>query len=105
MQNSVDSAVMLAKLEPSILAVEPPELIGGDISVTKAKPEVVSETVEGVHRVAPRVPVFCGAGVKNGADIRKAIELGAEGVLLASGIVKAKDPRAALLDLVKGLQL
>ncbi len=101
--DSVRSAVRLAKLEPSLLAVEPPELIGGDVSVTKARPEVVSETVEGVHRVASKVPVLCGAGVKNGADVRKALELGAEGVLLASGIVKAKDPRTALMDLVRGL--
>lgn len=102
--DSTAAALKLAKLGPTMLAVEPPELIGGDISVTKAKPEIVSGTVEGVRAVAPKVPVLCGAGVKNRADVRKAIELGAQGVLLASGIVKAKDQRAALLDLVEGLQ-
>jgi len=101
--DSASSAVQLAKHKPDMLAVEPPELIGGDISVTSARPEVISETVDGVHRIASRLPVLCGAGVKNGRDVKKAIELGAAGVLLASGIVKSKDPRAALIDLVKGL--
>ena len=34
---------------------------------------------------------------------RTALELGAHGVLLASGVVKATDPLAALRDLVAGL--
>ena len=32
--------------------------------------------------------------------MRAAMDLGAEGVLLASGIIKAKDPKEALLNLV-----
>lgn len=92
-----------ARFQPDFIAVEPPELIGGDISVTSAKPEVVSDSVKAVKDVAPNVKVLCGAGVKNGQDVRKAIELGAEGVLLASGVVKAADQRAVLEDLVGGL--
>jgi len=92
-----------AQFQPDFIAVEPPELIGGDISVTSAKPEVVSDSVQQVKNVAPDVKVLCGAGVKNGRDVAKAIELGAEGVLLASGVVKAADQRAVLEDLVGGL--
>ncbi len=92
-----------AQFGPDFIAVEPPELIGGDISVTTAKPEVVSDSVKAVKDVAPNVKVLCGAGVKNGQDVRMAIELGAEGVLLASGVVKAEDQRAVLEDLVDGL--
>lgn len=44
---------------------------------------------------------MCGAGVKTGEDVRAAMDLGADGVLLASGVVKAKDPEAALRDLIK----
>jgi len=93
-----------AALEPDFIAVEPPELIGGDISVTAADPDVVRGSVEEVRKVSPNVRVLCGAGVKDGKDVRKAIELGAKGVLLASGIVKARDKRAALMDLVSGLK-
>lgn len=92
-----------ASLGPDFVAVEPPELIGGDISVTDARPEVVENTVKAVRRVDEDVKVLCGAGVKTGQDVKKAIELGASGVLLASGVVKARDPRAALADLVKHL--
>ena len=50
--------------------------------------------------VNPSVRVLCGAGVKNGKDVAKALELGAEGVLLASGVTKAGDVHAVLADLV-----
>jgi len=92
-----------AKFGPDFVAVEPPELIGGDISVTTANPEIVSDSVKLVKDAAPDVKVLCGAGVKNGQDVATAIELGAEGVLLASGVVKAQDQKAVLLDLVSGI--
>ena len=97
-------AETLAKLSPDFIAIEPPELIGGDVSVTTAKPEVVSGAVERIRSANPKVRVLCGAGVKTSKDVRKAIDLGTVGVLLASGVVKAKDPEKALRDLVKGLR-
>jgi len=48
--------------------------------------------------------VLCGAGVTNGEDVRAALELGADGVLLASGVVKAQDKKVVLIDLASGLQ-
>ena len=95
----VDEAIALAKLGPTFIAVEPPELIGGDISVTTADPAIVSDTVAAVKSTNPNVRVLCGAGVKNGADVKMAIQLGAEGVLLASGVTKAADVNAVLDDL------
>ena len=96
----VDEARALAKLGPTFIAVEPPELIGGDISVTTADPAIVSDTVAAVKEVNPGVRVLCGAGVKNGQDVATAISLGAEGVLLASGVTKANDVQLVLNDLV-----
>ena len=49
----------------------------------------------------PKVAVLCGAGVKTGDDVKTAIDLGAKGVLLASGVVKAKDPEAVVRDLIR----
>lgn len=86
------------EFEPDFIAVEPPDLIGGDVSVT-TRPEVVKKAVEFIGGAR----LLVGAGVKNGQDVHKARELGARGVLLASGVTKAKDPKAVLLDLVKGL--
>lgn len=99
----VTEARALAKLGPTFIAVEPPELIGGDISVTTADPTIVSDTVAAVKEVNPNVRVLCGAGVKNGQDVATAIALGAEGVLLASGVTKANDPQSVLEDLVSQL--
>ena len=100
----VDEAQSLAEIGPTFIAVEPPELIGGDISVTTADPAIVSDTVSVVKSVNANVRVLCGAGVKSGADVAKAVELGAEGVLLASGVTKASDVQAVLADLVASLE-
>ncbi|MCA9478202.1 MAG: triose-phosphate isomerase [Simkania sp.] len=96
-------AKKIAKLTPDIIAIEPPELIGGDISVTTADPAIVKKSVEAVRSVNEGIPVLCGAGVKTGKDVKAAIKLGAMGVLVASGITKAKDQKKAILQLTKGL--
>jgi len=100
--NNIETSKAAAALAPPFIAVEPPELIGGDISVTTADPDIVSGTVEAVKSISKNVKVLCGAGVKNGKDVKKALELGSEGVLLASGVVKAKDKKQVLHDLAAG---
>ena len=92
-----------ATLNPDMVAVEPPELIGGDISVSTAKPEAISESVDAVNVINSEIPVLCGAGVKTQSDVSKAISLGSQGILLASGVVKSSKPREVLIDLIKGL--
>jgi len=101
--NNVATSKAAATLAPNFVAVEPPELIGGDISVTTADPGIIRESVKAVGDVDKNVKGLCGAGVKNGKDVAKSIELGAEGVLLASGIVKAKDKESVIRDLASGL--
>ncbi len=97
---NAEEAAAFAAFGPSMVAVEPKDLIGGDISVTTADPAIVSGTVEAVKAVNPEVEVYCGAGIKTGDDVKAALDLGAYGVLLASGVVKAKDPEAVLRDLI-----
>jgi len=94
----------VAELKPYAIAVEPPELIGTGQAVSKVDPGIVENTVKEVKKVDVESIVLCGAGVTNGEDVRAAIELGADGVLLASGVVKAVDPKAVLMDLVSGLK-
>ncbi|MCX6777030.1 MAG: triose-phosphate isomerase, partial [Candidatus Micrarchaeota archaeon] len=101
--DSVEEAKKIATLSPSYIAVEPPELIGSGISVSKAKPEIVSDAVSEVKRIN-NIPVLCGAGVSTGVDVRKAVELGASGVLLASAFVKASNPKAVLLDMANSIK-
>jgi len=100
--NDADTAEAVAAFDPDMIAIEPPELIGGDISVSTAKPEIITETIEKVRRVAD-IPVLCGAGIKTGEDVRIALELGAQGILIASGVIKSKNPEKALRELADAL--
>jgi len=101
--NNIAVSKAAASLGPTYVAVEPPELIGGDISVTTSDPQIVSNTVDLVKAIDRDVEVLCGAGVKDAKDVSKAIELGAKGVLLASGVVKAKNPEEVLRDLASAV--
>ena len=88
---STAEAVKLSSLAPNFIAVEPPELIGTGIAVSNARPEVVEGTVGRLRAAGYRGQVLCGAGIVRGEDVTKAVELGAEGVLVSSSVVKAKD--------------
>jgi triosephosphate isomerase len=92
-----------AAVGPDAVAVEPPELIGTGTPVSKADPDVVEDAVDAAAAVDPAVDVLCGAGISTGEDVVAAGDLGADGVLLASGVAKADDPRAALENLVEPL--
>lgn len=86
----------VAALKPDIVSIEPPELIGTGIAVSKAKPEIVTDTVKMVHHICPDITILCGAGISQIEDVSVALKLGSRGVLVASGIVKAKDPYSIL---------
>lgn len=92
----------VASFKPDMVAIEPPELIGTGIPVSKAKPEIVESAVKLVRKRNSTITILCGAGITKGEDVAAALRLGTQGVLLASGIVKAKDQRKAILDLVEG---
>jgi triosephosphate isomerase len=89
--NNPTISAAVASLKPDVIAIEPPELIGTGIPVSKAQPEVVTGTVRLVREVNKKVTVLCGAGISHGQDVVAALKLGTQGVLVASGIVKAKD--------------
>jgi triosephosphate isomerase len=96
--NNPTVSAAVAALEPDIIAIEPPELIGTGIPVSKAKPEVITDTVRLVRKVNSKVTILCGAGISRGEDVAAALKLGTQGVLVASGIVKAKDPYAVIRE-------
>lgn len=98
--NNIQTSAAAAALNPDFVAIEPPELIGSGIPVSQAEPEVVEGSVAAIKDINPNVRVLCGAGISTGDDMKAALELGSEGVLLASGIIMASDPKKALLDLV-----
>ncbi len=92
---NLDVLKQVLEVNPDFVALEPPELIAGDVSVSNAEPDVISSAVRLVNG---RIPLLCGAGVKHSGDVAKALELGAAGVLVASGIVEASDKRSVLKE-------
>jgi len=99
----VEESRKVAKVGPGMILIEPPELVGTGIPVSRAKPEVVRNSVKAIKRINAKIKVICGAGITTGEDVARAIELGAEGVGLSSGLVCAKDQRAAMEDIVSGI--
>ncbi|WP_440060124.1 triose-phosphate isomerase [Thermogladius sp. 4427co] len=94
-----ETGAAAAALNPDFVAVEPPELIGTGISVSRAKPEVIVRSVELIRRVNNDVVILTGAGITDGQDVYAAIRYGTSGVLVASAIVKAKDPYSVMKDM------
>ena len=102
---TTEASVDVAKMFPDIIAIEPPELIGTGISVSKARPELITASVKEIRKVNRSVKILCGAGVSTAEDVSKALELGSEGVLVSSGVVKNQDPRAVLQSMASVLLL
>ncbi|MEB2835934.1 MAG: triose-phosphate isomerase [Desulfurococcales archaeon] len=96
-------AAAAAYLKPTMVAVEPPELIGTGIPVSKARPEVITESLEAIRKVDPALPLLAGAGISSPEDAVRAVELGASGVLVASIVMKSRDPPASMRSLAEAL--
>ena len=90
----------VAELHPDYLAYEPKELIGGEVSVTSAKPDILVKAVELVAEISPKTLVLCGAGVHSKEDLGQALLLGTKGVLIGHSVPKAKDPRKFLEEML-----
>jgi triosephosphate isomerase len=98
-----EEVMQLAKFKPNFIAIEPPMLIGGDISVSTARPEIIKKSVEDVKEIYSDIDVLCGAGVKTRIDVKRAIQFGAKGVLVASGVVKSPNIEKAMEELISGM--
>ena len=87
----VAEAKKYAKLNPDYIAIEPPELIGSGKAVSNERPELITKAANAVTSANNTTKLLCGAGIVSGQDVSKAIELGSKGILVASGIIKAKN--------------
>ena len=94
----------VALFEPDMVAIEPPELIGSGRAVSKESPEIITESVRRIHAVNGQVRILCGAGITTGEDVYAALKLGTQGVLVASGVVKASEPERVLRDFCEAVR-
>lgn len=78
--------VEISTFEPDFIAIEPPELIGSGRAVSKENPTVITKSIEGA---GSRSRIICGAGISDKEDVSKAMELGSQGILVESGVIKA----------------
>ncbi len=91
----------IVKFKPDLIAYEPPSLIGGKVSVSTSKPGVISDCV----KACKGIPLLVGAGVRSPVDVKTALKLGAQGVLVASGVMKAEKPEAVVKCLIDSLKV
>jgi triosephosphate isomerase len=96
--DSVEESLRIESFGPDMIAYEPPELVGTGISVSTAKP---SQITDFLSRVSPKVRRLVGAGISNAGDVKRALELGADGWGVSSAFTKAKDPERILTELVE----
>ncbi len=94
--SSTGVSASTALLGPDLIAVEPPELIGTGVAISKARPELITNTVKKIREVNTSVLILCGAGITSPEDVSKALQLGSQGVLVSSSVVKSQDPQRLL---------
>lgn len=97
--SSIKEAMKIEKLKPDYLVYEPPELVGGKISVSKAKPNIIKNITKRV-----KMKFLVGAGINSSEDIKAALKLGASGIAVSSVIMKAREPGKKLRKLLKDLR-
>lgn len=98
---SIEEGKEVAVFKPDFLAYEPPEFIGSQMaSVSTAKPEVIRDFVKEIKTIS----ILVGAGIHSQEDVKIAIKLGAVGVLVATDVVLAKEPKKELIDLAGGFK-
>ncbi len=97
-----EEAGTIANFNPDFIAIEPPELIGSGKAVSKENPSIITESISSVAEISNSSKVICGAGIVDRADVESALKLGAKGILVASGIIKAESWYDKIHELASG---
>lgn len=100
---NVSEALEYSKLNPDYIAIEPPELIGSGKAVSKEKPELITRAAMAVKNARNQTKLLCGAGIVSGEDVKQSMILGSKGILVASGIIKAKNWQKIIEDFAKAM--
>ena len=100
----VTEAKKYVKLNPDYIAIEPPELIGSGKAVSSERPELIAKAADVIKSEKNKTKLLCGAGIVSGNDVTRALELGSKGILVASGIIKAKNWSKIIAEFSKAMQ-
>lgn len=94
--SGIDEAKKIERLHPDLLIVEPPELVGGKISVSTAKPGLIKKISDTI-----KMKFLIGAGIHNRKDVEIALKLGASGIAVSSSVMTSKKPEEVLRELIR----
>ena len=100
---NVSEAKKYAKINPTFIAIEPPELIGTGRAISTEKPQLITNSINAVQSAKNSTKLLCGAGIVSAEDVSRAVELGSKGILVASGVIKAKNWERILSDFSRGV--
>lgn len=98
---NIHEAKFLLDFQPYAIAFEDRELIGSGNSITTARQ---AETEEFINLVKGKSLAIIGAGVAGASDIKAAMKMGADGVLLASAFAKAENKVKFLSEVMGALE-
>ena len=93
---NLTEAKKIKKLKPDYLIIEPPELVGGKVSVSKSKPALIEKIAKEL-----KTKFIVGAGIHTREDVQTALKLGASGIAVSSSITKAKNPGKKLKEFLR----
>jgi len=93
-----------AKINPNYIAIEPPELIGSGKAISNERPELITKAIDVINSEKSKTKLLCGAGIVSGNDVKRALELGSRGILVASGIIKAKNWSKTINEFSKAME-
>lgn len=98
--DTVTQCRALAEMHPTAMICEPTSLIG---TGSTSNVSYIKETINAIRSVDPNILIMQAAGVSNGSDVKKIMELGADGSGGTSGIIDALDWDAKLDEMIGAL--
>jgi triosephosphate isomerase len=97
----IQEVIEISALEPDFVAIEPPELIGSGRAVSKENPAIITKSIQAA---GSQSKIICGAGISDRDDVSRAMDLGSQGILVASGVIKATPWEKKITELASGMK-
>jgi len=95
--SSLAQVARIKKLQPFAMAFEDPQLIASGKSITYQKTHEVREFAELLRDSG--ITALCGAGISSSDDVKAALALGCDGVLVASAVADSQHPEKFLKEI------
>lgn len=95
---SLEEIKTISNLQPDFIGFEDSQLIGGPVAMIDAYFDLVKQAA-----VAAKLPLIVGGGIRSAEQVKKSLQAGGAGVLVASEFAKSSDPVKTLQDLIQGL--